>query len=144
MILSAQLVEGIQYLGIRNERDDFTGDALTTPDCRWPTASALITVTTGVLYDCLIHRSLPTTTFTQSWDTFAACSPGGNSISSLEGPNEPNNEPFVIATNANTTAAGIANLSCNQSSTFIGCAQEQAYMYSRAKADPLLEHLPVL
>ncbi len=88
-----QLQEAIQYLGVRNDRDDFTcGTACGDNRDLNVTAFCPIHATTGVMYDGLTYEPGPIgTTVALELDVMASCNPGGNSLSSVEGPNEPNN-----------------------------------------------------
>ena len=118
---AAQVQSGLQFLGVRHFRDDGTVDQRKLTDyCNIHTA-------TGATMSMLPWGGdlKDTQTFL---DTLASC--GG--LLDVEGPNEPNNFPFVYK--------GVA---CNHSSTFLGCAQFQRDLYATAKADPKLASLPV-
>ena len=119
---AAQLLSGLQFLGVRHFRDDGTVDRRKLIDY------------------CAIHRTTGATMSmlplggdlkeTRAFlDALASC----GALLDVEGPNEPNNFSFIYN--------GVA---CNHGSTFLGCAQFQRDLYARAKADPNLKNLPVL
>ena len=118
---AAQLLSGLQFLGIRHFRDDGTVDRRKLIDY------------------CAIHRTTGATMSmlplggdlkeTRAFlDALASC----GALLDVEGPNEPNNFSFIYN--------GVA---CNHGSTFLGCAQFQRDLYTMAKADPNLKNLPV-
>jgi hypothetical protein len=118
---AAQVQSGIQYLGVRHIRDDGTTNSTLLNDyCNIHTA-------TGMTMSMLPWGGdLPDT---QGFlDTLAKC----GALLDIEGPNEPNNQPFVYNGNQ-----------CSESTSFLPCAQFQAALYAASKADPNLKNLPV-
>jgi len=118
----SQVLAGIQYIGVRHWRDDYTNDPnLIKGFCDIHTAS-------GATLDGLPYMGTVSYTLTSSWDLIAQC----GALFAVEGDNEPNNFPYSYNNNL-----------CSQSTSFLPCAQHQRDLYAAVKADPNLSQLPV-
>lgn len=123
----AQWQSAWPYLGVRNDRDDFTCDGCDPNN--WnvnffiPMHNTYGVKWVGMAYGPDINNA----TFAQ-WDQLGAA----HALVAVEGPNEPNNQPFVYN--------GVA---CNQGSTFQGCANWMHDAYAKLKADPNLVGIPM-
>jgi len=118
----AQVTAGLQYIGVRHWRDDFSNDPINiTRFCNIHTA-------TGATLDALPYQGDVQGTISTSWDPIAQC----GALFAVEGDNEPNN--FNYSYNGNL---------CSQSTSFLPCAQHQAALYQAVKADANLKNLPV-
>jgi hypothetical protein len=119
----AQVTSGIQYIGVRHWRDDYSGDPVNiTHFCNIHNA-------TGATLDGLPYRGNMSATFQFSWDLIQTQCGG---LFAVEGDNEPNN--FNYSYNGNL---------CSQSTSFLPCAQHQRDLYAMVKADSNLHNLPV-
>jgi hypothetical protein len=115
---------GVQYLGIRNIRDDGTTNrSLVRALCSIHSA-------TGVMVDELPMGGHLTDTQAQ-WEQLAAC----GALVAAEGPNEPNN--FRFSYNGSECSFN------NGNGTFRPCAQFQRALYSMVHNDPKLAGIPV-
>lgn len=119
----AQVTAGIQYIGVRHWRDDYSGDPVNiTHFCNIHNA-------TGATLDGLPYQGNMSATFQFSWDLIQTQRGG---LFAVEGDNEPNN--FNYSYNGNL---------CSQSTSFLPCAQHQRDLYAMVKADSNLHNLPV-
>jgi len=129
----AQLQEGVQFLGVRHVRDDFTCDGCDPrnliANCFIPTHQ-LTGVTFDVLPSCVAGTTTASLPFLMSVDDQWA---QGGALDSIEECNEPNHFAFDY----NGMGCGLGGAS------FDGCAAFAQDFYAAVKADPILANFPV-
>jgi hypothetical protein len=139
---AAQIIEGLKYLGVHHERDDFTCDNCFAGDPN-DIVNGFVPIreATGVTFDplpYLVNSDKATIAFNVStYEYWLSLSPGA--IDFIEGANEPNNFPFVY-----TNAAGSADPCGPGTGSYTGCIEAQAELYKQVKADPKLAGIPVM
>ncbi len=124
-----QIINGINYLGIRVIRDDATHN---TTGPRSVQELCNIHAVTGVKVDELPIVDADPNNIADTkaeWDQLARC----GAMVEAEGPNEPNNFHFNYQGSL-----------CSMATSFLPCAKYQAALYAMVKADPALRKFPVL
>jgi hypothetical protein len=124
-----QIINGINYLGIRIIRDDATHN-ITGP--RSVEELCNIHAVTGVKVDELPIVDADPNNIADTkteWDQLACC----GAMVEAEGPNEPNNFHFTYQGSL-----------CSMKTSFLPCSKYQAALYAMVKADPALTKFPVL
>jgi hypothetical protein len=121
------------YLGVRLDRDDFTCDGCDPNN--W-NANFFIPMHTkfGVKWVGMAYAAGSDPTGSDIGTTLGVWDQLGKAgaLAAVEGPNEPNNQPF-----------NYKGVDCNQGTTFQGCANYQTDLYNAVKADSNLTGLPV-
>ena len=136
----AQVVSALQYTGIRNFRNEATHAdtgmypnfcAVNAQTGAHPDMIAIVDDAETPNPACIVSVSNPycgsMADEIYAMEQLAACG-----LDQVEGPNEPNNEPFTY----------VPGVVCN-STTFAGCAQYMKDLYTQVHADSKLAGIPV-